>query len=122
METWEVEMRRRAPVGREVGVDLLLAGSDAFEHLADALAAEYERRHDAGDRPEDLEWARRMAEFAGWWCGRLEAEADHLVGFGGVPIPESNGNDDSRPDVRPASDGRGSSHSMCRRRPRRPPG
>jgi hypothetical protein len=123
METWEVDVRRRAPIGREVGVDLLLTGSDAFGHLADELAAEYARRHDAGDRPEVLEWTRRMAEFAGWWCGRLEAEADHVVGFGRVPNPNISANDECRPGVQPDEpDGRSKTHDGCRRRRRRPPG
>ena len=74
-------MRRRTSAGQEVGIDVLLAGSDAFGYLADELAAEYARRYDAGDRPELLEWARRLAEVAGWWWGRLEAEADHVAGF-----------------------------------------
>jgi hypothetical protein len=62
-------MRRRTPAGQEVGIDLLLAGSDAFRYLADELAADYARRYNAGDRPDTLEWAKRLAEFAGWWCG-----------------------------------------------------
>jgi hypothetical protein len=76
-------MRRRVPGGQEVGVDLLLAGSDAFGVLADQLAAAHQRWCLAGEAPVVLEWAQRMAEFAGWWAGRLEGEADHLVGFGG---------------------------------------
>ena len=75
-------MRRWRSIGSEVGIDLLLAGSDAFGYLADEMAAEYARRHDAGDRPETLQWALGMVEFAGWWCGRLDAEADHVAGFG----------------------------------------
>jgi hypothetical protein len=59
----------------------LLAASDAFAQLADELAAEYARRYDEGAEPEVLEWSRGMAELAGWWCGRLEAEADHAAGF-----------------------------------------
>ena len=76
-------MRRQDSGGQEVGIGLLLAGSDAFGYLADELAAEYARRHEAGDRPEILQWVLAMVEFAGWWCGRLEAEADHVAGFGG---------------------------------------
>jgi len=74
-------VRRRAPIGQEVGIDLLLAASDAFAELADELAAEYARRYDEGAQPEALEWTRCMAEVAGWWCGRLEAEADYVAGF-----------------------------------------
>jgi hypothetical protein len=74
-------VRRRAPIGQEVGIDLLLAASDAFAELADELAAEYARRYDEGAQPEVLEWTRGVAELAGWWCGRLEAEADHAAGF-----------------------------------------
>jgi hypothetical protein len=75
-------VRRRDAVGHEVGIDLLLAGSDAFKYLADGLAAECARRYEAGAPAGSLDWALAMAEFAGWWCGRLEAEADHLAGFG----------------------------------------
>ena len=83
-------MRRRTSVGHEVGIDLLLAGSDAFRHLADELAAEYARRYEAGARSEVLDWFERTAEFAGWWCGRLEAEADHVAGFtSGADDPHS---------------------------------
>lgn len=78
-------MRRKTPAGPAIGFDLLLGGSDAFGYLADGLAAEYARRYLAGDRPEVLDWWRHMAEFAGWWCGRFEAEADHAAGFGPEP-------------------------------------
>ena len=113
-------MRRKAPAGQEIGVDLLLAGSDAFGYLADELAAEYARRHDAGDCPEVLDWARRLAELAGWWCGRLEAEADHVAGFGPEPASGRSG------PVRLSSDGGsggcdGGCTSTCRRRRRQPP-
>lgn len=75
-------MKRRVPVGEEVGVDLLLAGSDAFGHLADELAAAHEQWRVNGAEQPTLDWLRQMAELAGWWCGRLEAEADHAGGFG----------------------------------------
>jgi hypothetical protein len=74
-------VRRRAPIGQEVGIDLLLAASDAFAELADELAAEYARRYDEGAQPATLERTRSMAEVAGWWSGRLEAEADYVAGF-----------------------------------------
>ena len=113
-------MRRRPSAEGEIGIDLLLAGSDAFAHLADELAAEYARRHDAGDFPETLEWARRLAEIAGWWCGRLEAEADHVAGFGLDPASGMSGT------MRLGSDGGsgrcdGDGMSTCRRRRRQPP-
>lgn len=113
-------MRRRAPAGQEIGVDLLLAGSDAFGYLADELAAEYARRHDADDCPEVLDWARRLAELAGWWCGRLEAEADHVAGFGPETASGMSGTMRLPPDGdSERRDGGGT--STCARRRRRPP-
>lgn len=106
-------MGRRVPVGQEVGVDLLLAGSDAFGHVADQMAATYQRWYEAGEGPAAVEWAQRMAEFAGWWCGRLEAEADHLVGFGGA------GDSSVNPSGGPAGPPQGSRRNpggACRRR------
>jgi hypothetical protein len=77
-------MRNRG-AGREVGIDLLLAGSDAFKHLAEELAAAHDRWQALGAEPATLDWARRLAEHAGWWCGRLEGEADALfAGADGV--------------------------------------
>jgi len=110
---------RRTPTGQEVGVDLLLAGSDAFWYLADQLAAEYARRHDAGEPPEHLEWVRRLAEVAGWWCGRLEAEADHVAGFDSNAEPALS---DSMPASAEFGTGIGGErrNGPCRRR-RRPP-
>lgn len=63
-------------VGNAIGVDLLLAGSDAFKHSAEELAAAQARWQAAGAEPATLQWARELAAFAGWWCGRLEGEAD----------------------------------------------
>jgi hypothetical protein len=118
-------MGRRVPVGQEVGVDLLLAGSDAFGHLADQLATAHQRWSVAGQAPAVLEWAQRMAEYAGWWAGRLEGEADHLVGFGGEmgsPV-NSTGQVDPRPGAAgPMRGSRGSSGSPCGRRRRPRPG
>ena len=74
-------MRRRVLVGREIGIDLLLASSGAFRYLADELAAEYARRYESGAGSEGLDWAQHLAGFSGWWCGRLEAEADYVAGF-----------------------------------------
>jgi hypothetical protein len=115
-------MRRRVPVGQEVGVDLLLAGGDAFGHLADQLAVAYQRWSVAGEAPAVLEWAQRMAEFAGWWAGRLEGEADHLVGFGGEtgsPV-NSTGQVSPRPGAAWPLQGRGGSSGSACDRPRRP--
>src|SRR5438552_1750058 len=73
-------MDRHTPEEPRAGVDLLLAGSDAFGHLAEQLA----RAHEdvvAGGGTLQLDWLRSMAELAGWWCGRLEAEADYTAGF-----------------------------------------
>lgn len=109
-------MGRRVPVGQEVGVDLLLASSDAFGHLADEMAAAHERWYEAGEGRAVLEWAQRMAEFAGWWCGRLEGEADHLVGFGHVA--GSAVNPSGEPDGRP-QESRRMAAAVCRRRRRR---
>lgn len=74
-------MRRRRAGADEVGIGLLLAGSNAFKYLADELSAEYARRYEAGAPAESIEWTLRAAQFAGWWCGRLEAEADYAAGF-----------------------------------------
>jgi len=85
--------------GHMISIDLLLAGSDAFKHLAEELAVAHERWQEAEADPATLEWARRLAAYAGWWCGRLEGEAD-------VVFASGDG-------VRAARDG------GCRRRPRR---
>ena len=117
-------MGRRVPGGQEVGVDLLLAGSDAFGYLADQMAAAHQRWSVAGEAPAVLEWVQRMAEFAGWWAGRLEGEADHLVGFGsGMVSPvDSTGQVGPPPGAAgPTQGSGGSSRSACgrQRRPRR---
>ena len=114
-------MRRRS-VGREVGIDLLLAGSDAFGYLADEMAAEYARRHDAGDRPEILQWVLGITEFAGWWCGRLEAEADHVAGFGLGADSAMSGSMPNGADLRPGvcREG-GDDGGRCHRRRHPPP-
>jgi len=62
--------------GPLISIDLLLAGSDAFKHLADELAAAQARWQAADADPATIEWAGRLAAHAGWWCGRLEGEAD----------------------------------------------
>jgi hypothetical protein len=111
-------VRRRAPIGQEVGVDLLLAASDAFAELADEMAAEYARRYDEGAQPDVLEWTRRVAEVAGWWCGRLEAEADHAAGFvsgGGRSVSAEEGSEASS-----ARHGHGANTGCPRRRRHRP--
>lgn len=114
-------MRRQDSAGREVGIDILLAGSDAFGYLADEMAAEYARRHDAGDRPEILQWVLGMAEFAGWWCGRLEAEADHVAGFGRGPGSGMSGSLPSGADLRPGACREGGDVGRCHRRRHPPP-
>lgn len=66
------------PNGGEFGVDLLLAGSSAFRHLAEELA-DAQRHWQAGGADKALlDWSIELAEMAGWWSGRLEAEA-HLI-------------------------------------------
>lgn len=67
---------RNRNAGDMISIDLLLAGSDAFKHLAEELAAAHERWQAADGDPATLEWAGRLAAYAGWWCGRLEGEAD----------------------------------------------
>src|SRR4029077_7912680 len=69
-------MQRKPEQGHQVGIGLLLAGSDAFKELADEIAAAHQRWEAAGGDAATLEWARRLAELAAWWCGRLEGEAD----------------------------------------------
>jgi hypothetical protein len=64
--------------GGEVGADLLLAGSNAFRHLADELATAHLHWQAGGADEALLEWSLELAEIAGWWSGRLEAEA-HLI-------------------------------------------
>ena len=64
--------------GGELGADLVLAGSNAFRHLAEELADAH-RHWEAGGADEALlRWSIELAEMAGWWSGRLEAEA-HLI-------------------------------------------
>ena len=72
-------MQRNGEQGPQVGIDLLLAGSDAFKELADELAATHQRWEAAGGGAAALEWALRLAELAAWWCGRLEGEADAVL-------------------------------------------
>ena len=64
--------------GGETGADLLLAGSNAFRHLAQELAEAHEHWRTGGADEALLEWSVELAEMAGWWSGRLEAEA-HLI-------------------------------------------
>jgi hypothetical protein len=72
-------MQRKPEQERQVGIGLLLAGSDAFKELADEIAAAHQRWETAGGDAATLEWARRLAELAAWWCGRLEGEADVVL-------------------------------------------
>jgi hypothetical protein len=72
-------MQRKPEQGRQVGIGLLLAGSDAFKELADEIAAAHQRWEAAGGDAATLEWAQRLAELAAWWCGRLEGEADAVL-------------------------------------------
>ena len=73
-------MDHHAPEGHEIGVALLLAGSDAFAHLAAQLASVHEDLA-TGSGTLGLDRLQRMSELAGWWCGRLEAEADYAAGL-----------------------------------------
>jgi hypothetical protein len=57
---------------------LLLAGSNAFRHLAEELADAHQHWQAGGADKALLEWSVELAEMAGWWSGRLEAEA-HLI-------------------------------------------
>ena len=72
-------MDRQEPEERQVGIGLLLAGSNAFGHLAEQLAEAHE--HFAAGGTFHLGWFQSLAELAGWWCGHLEAEADYAAGF-----------------------------------------
>lgn len=113
-------MRRRVIVGQEVGIDLLLACSDAFRYLADELAAEYARRYESGAGSEGLDWAQCLAEISGWWSGRLETEADYVAGF---DAQVEVGMRESTPTAAEARLVSECGNSICRRRrPRRPPG
>lgn len=64
----------------EVGVDWLLAGSEAFQYFANELAAAHQFWDRAGAAPGVLSWARHLAELPEWWCGRLESEAYFILG------------------------------------------
>lgn len=72
-------MQRNREQRHQVGIDLLLAGSDAFKELADELAAARQQWEAAGGDAAALEWALRLAGLAAWWCGRLEGEADAVL-------------------------------------------
>lgn len=76
-----------------VGVGLLLTGSSAFGHLAEELVAIHDRLvSDAKAEATTLDQVLRMAEFAGWWCGLLEGEADHIAGFDPTADAQPGGN------------------------------
>jgi hypothetical protein len=96
----------------------LLAASDAFARVADEMAAEYARLYEQGAQPEALEWTRGVAELAGWWCGRLEAEADHAAGFASGTGRGVSGEEPS--EVACARHGKGT-NSQCPRRRRHKP-
>lgn len=76
-----------------VGIGLLLTSSSAFEHLAEELVAIHDRLR-ASEKldPTTLDRVLRMAEFAGWWCGLLEGEADHIAGFDATADAQPGGN------------------------------
>ena len=88
-------MQRKPGQGHQVGIGLLLAGSDAFKELADDIAAAHQRWEAAGGDAATLDWALRLAELAAWWCGRLEGEAEAVLAsdqglepFGGRSLPK----------------------------------
>lgn len=64
--------------GGEIGADLLLAGSSAFRYLAEQLVDAHRHWSAGGADDALLEWSVELAEMAGWWSGRFEAEA-HLI-------------------------------------------
>ena len=72
-------MKPKRTAGQEIGVGLLLAGSDAFKQLAEEIATAHDRWQAEGGSAATLEWARRLAGYAAWWCGRLEGEADAVL-------------------------------------------
>jgi hypothetical protein len=60
--------------GAEVGVELLKAASGAFEHIGFQLADAFDEWQEEGN-PDLLAWCAYLVSFAGWWKGRLDAEA-----------------------------------------------
>jgi hypothetical protein len=75
---------------QQVGIDLLLAASDAFKGLAEELAA-HDQWENVDVDPATLEWAQRLAAQAAWWCGRLEGEADAVLASDEVTRPSERG-------------------------------
>lgn len=84
-------MQRNRNVGQEVGIPLLLAGSDAFKTLAEEIASAHIRWEEAGADTATLEWALRLSGLAAWWCGRLEGEADAVLASEEGTIPPRSG-------------------------------
>lgn len=62
--------------GGETGAALLRSGGQTFAYLADQLADLHDRWRAADAPPDALAWAMELATLAGWWGGRLDAEAD----------------------------------------------
>jgi hypothetical protein len=70
-------MDKYPPMARgEIGAELLLAGSNAFRHLAEELSVAHRHWEAVGADEGVLEWSAGLAAMAGWWSGRLKAEAD----------------------------------------------
>jgi hypothetical protein len=80
-------VERNGTAKQEIGVGLLLAGSDAFKQIADDIAAAHDQWQSSGTDVATLEWARRLAAYAAWWCGRLEGEADAVFATDGCAAP-----------------------------------
>jgi hypothetical protein len=55
---------------------LFRSGGEAFAYVASQLADLHDRWRMGGAPAEALDWAMNLATLAGWWGGRLEAEAD----------------------------------------------
>jgi hypothetical protein len=84
-------MDKSLPVASgEIGADLLLAGSDAFRHLADELAVAHRHWQTGGADEALLQWSVELAEMAGWWSGRLEAEAHLIADINSSAAPRSS--------------------------------
>lgn len=66
--------------GAEVGVELLKAASGAFEHIGLQLADAFDEWQEEGGHPDLLAWCAYLVSFAGWWKGRLDAEAAGTAG------------------------------------------
>jgi hypothetical protein len=56
-------------------LDVLTGASDAFDRIAERLIGLHDGWQAIGTDPTSLEWIKDLIFEAGWWSGRLLAEA-----------------------------------------------